>query len=114
MGIFSDLVVINDQGTVTNVYTVFRSLLEDYTLPGVYVISFCLGIFSSWCTKRLLQHDLFSIGIHGFVVICFPVVQRHFFCCSSGTGNHFKRLRLAFLLFRERDTELVIQGVVIA
>jgi len=63
MGIFSDLVVINDQGTVTNVYTVFRSLLEDYTLPGVYVISFCLGIFSSWCTKRLLQHDLFSIGI---------------------------------------------------
>ncbi|MCW5793369.1 MAG: oligosaccharide repeat unit polymerase [Nitrospira sp.] len=46
LGIHADVIDIDlgEFSTDTNIYTVFRGLIEDFTLPGSLVILFCVGV----------------------------------------------------------------------
>jgi oligosaccharide repeat unit polymerase len=63
LGVFPDSVSIADGGIKTNIYTVYRFLLEDYAFTGVYLMTFFTGAISCWAIHRLMLRDILAIPV---------------------------------------------------
>jgi oligosaccharide repeat unit polymerase len=74
-GLYIDPVYFESGGT--NIYTMFRGVIQDFTIPGALIIFFILGFISSWVYRKccnghpefILPLSLFySTSIYSFIV----------------------------------------------
>lgn len=52
-----------EPGGWTNIYTIFRQLIEDFTLPGSLLVLFIIGIIASWAYVNLVRGRIYSLPI---------------------------------------------------
>jgi oligosaccharide repeat unit polymerase len=64
LGIYNKAIDVNGHMQFSNVYTLFRFLIDDFGIPGTILIWFGLGIFCRWVYVRILQGDFISTAIH--------------------------------------------------
>lgn len=69
VGLFTEPVMIS-QYSSTNVYTVFRSTIEDFSLFGSLTLFFIFGLISSICFKFIFTNRLFIVVLS----TCFFVI----------------------------------------
>jgi oligosaccharide repeat unit polymerase len=60
-GLYTDQVVVN--GTGYNIYTAFRGLIEDFTIPGALLFLVVIGFGTELAYRRVLAGNLPYIGI---------------------------------------------------
>jgi oligosaccharide repeat unit polymerase len=91
-GVYSDLVYLGPQGIPSNVYTIFRGLIEDYGSVGALVAIAILGVAGGFAYGRLRQ------GGQGFIpLLCaFYAIT---FCSFTVNLFTYDTLLLAWLLF---------------
>ncbi|MEI7663563.1 MAG: O-antigen polymerase [Bacteroidota bacterium] len=66
-GIFSTMVHIDNNQRYTNIYTIFRFLMEDFSYTGTTVVIFVAGYLSQWFLKQLLGRSLLGVVGVAFV-----------------------------------------------
>jgi oligosaccharide repeat unit polymerase len=68
-GLYADPYEV-EPGGFTNVYTIFRGLIEDFTLPGSLVFLFLVGTCAGWAYDRVragnLQYAPFLVAFYAF------------------------------------------------
>jgi len=65
-GLYSEPVYFLTGGQ-TNVYTIFRALIDDFTIPGSFVVWFIVGFISTWAYKKTCNgHFFWSILLSAF------------------------------------------------
>jgi len=81
-GIYRDEIMLGKHGT--NVYTVFRGLIQDFTLFGSFLVLFVVGFFSQLFFKLATERKRIAIvllsGFYAFVIWGFVV---SIFCYNS-------------------------------
>lgn len=106
-GIYTDRVDVSQQGESTNVFTLFRGLIEDFTLPGSLLMMFLLGIIAGFSYRRVSLGSIAYVPIlAGFYSLVFwsgvisifnynTVVLTYlvFYICLSPFGLHLLRER---------------------
>jgi hypothetical protein len=62
-GIYSDFVQLNrlSASNSSNIYTAFRGLIQDYTFPGMLLISFLSGVVVSFVYNRTKHGSIYSL-----------------------------------------------------
>lgn len=69
-GLYIDKIVEVEPGGFTNIYTIFRGLIQDFTLPGSLVFLFIIGSISSWAYKCVAHGNIkfmpILIGFYAF------------------------------------------------
>jgi oligosaccharide repeat unit polymerase len=78
IGTYSELSNAVVGGEETNVYTIFRGLIEDFTAFGAVLISACLGALASWkylTTSRNLRSALFWLSAFYATFLFSPLVS---------------------------------------
>ena len=68
-GLWADVDVLGPDEQVSNVHTVFRQLIEDFTVPGAAVLVFLCGIASGTAYRRLRDGRVEWLT----VLVCFYV-----------------------------------------
>jgi oligosaccharide repeat unit polymerase len=63
LGTFSDMVALGPPDLVGNVYTLFRGLITDYTLPGAITVLFLTGIAYSIAYNRVRRGSLIAVPV---------------------------------------------------
>jgi oligosaccharide repeat unit polymerase len=91
-GIYSDMVYLGPQGIPSNVYTIFRGLIEDYGSVGALIAIAILGFVGGFAYSRLQE------GRQGFI----PLLCAFYsitFCSFTVNLFTYDTLLLAWLLF---------------
>lgn len=78
MGVYTEFISISPQGDSTNVYTIFRGLIEDFGIAGALILAFMMGTLSgrayrSVASKQDLRWAPFLVGSYMFAF--WPVVS---------------------------------------
>jgi len=63
LGAFPEYVYISEDGDKTNIYTLFRAAIEDYTIYGTYIISVSLGFVSRIIYNKCQNGNFTSVII---------------------------------------------------
>lgn len=69
VGIYDQYVIISNNGNVSNVYTVFRSFIDDFTIFGMFVFFFLTGFLSG----RIFQK--FKFGDYKLITLLLPILS---------------------------------------
>lgn len=56
-GVYTQYLIYNSDGATTNIFTLFRSLIDDFGLIGGYLFMIVIGILSEKMYVRLIKHD---------------------------------------------------------
>jgi oligosaccharide repeat unit polymerase len=71
-GFYDEYLVISDNGDYTNIYTILRSLVEDFGLIFTILISLILGgvldVIYNCAIRRKLEYLAIIIGIYGYIL----------------------------------------------
>jgi len=63
IGLFTEYYCINDQNEFTNIFGIFRVLIEDFTIFGIYPLLFLAGILSNIIYKSVLNGKILFIPL---------------------------------------------------
>ena len=64
LGIYNKAIDLSGHMQFSNVYTLFRFLIDDFGLAGTLIFWFALGIFCRWVYGRILKGDFIAAAIH--------------------------------------------------
>lgn len=64
LGIYNKAIDLNGHMQFSNVYTLFRFLIDDFGLTGTVLIWFLLGIFCRAMYNRILNGDFIAAAVH--------------------------------------------------
>ncbi len=63
-GVYGEYLDVSRTANVyTNVFTLFRSLIEDFSLLGAFGFMFCLGLMSARVYKKAIRGDLSAVSL---------------------------------------------------
>lgn len=71
---YEERAVITDEGHVTNVFTAFRGLLEDFGVAGSFIAFFCIGGLSMKIERILRKRPSVAGGLVYAAILCFLVL----------------------------------------
>lgn len=66
IGIYQENIELGNERGTTNVYTIFRGLAEDYTLPGSLGVLFIFGLLAGISFRRLANGERFFLPCMAF------------------------------------------------
>jgi len=91
-GIYMEGIYVGTGEWSTNIYTVFRSLIDDFSLPGAIVILLVMGMAAGFAYRKVLAGACFWLA---------PLSFFYAFASWSGVGSifNYNSLVLAWLLF---------------
>jgi oligosaccharide repeat unit polymerase len=76
-GFYDDYLFISNSGNEqTNVYTLFRSLIEDFSVPGAFIYMFILGVIFSYAFKYAIKGNMaaLSLILISYTMIVYSVI----------------------------------------